>query len=46
MEISPLAAETILQALRPVVHEHHEVETPGASLDELGLDETDPVDRG
>jgi len=31
LDISPLAAELILQALRPVVHEHLEIEVSGAS---------------
>jgi hypothetical protein len=26
LDISPLAAEMILQALRPVVHEHYEID--------------------
>lgn len=34
-ELSPLAAEIILQTLRPVVHEHYDVEASGTSLDEL-----------
>jgi DNA-binding transcriptional ArsR family regulator len=38
LDISPLAAELILQALRPVVHEHNDVEEAGAGLDELDLD--------
>lgn len=33
--ISPLAAEMILQALRPVVHEYHGIEEAGASFEEL-----------
>jgi hypothetical protein len=39
LDISPLAAEMILQALRPVVHEHHDIEASGASLDELDTDD-------
>ncbi|MFP8890817.1 helix-turn-helix domain-containing protein [Natrialbaceae archaeon A-CW2] len=35
LDISPLAAEMILQALRPVVHEYYEIEISGASLDAL-----------
>jgi DNA-binding transcriptional ArsR family regulator len=31
LDVSPLAAELILQALRPVVHEHLDVEVSGAS---------------
>ena len=38
LDISPLAAELILQALRPVVHEHYDIERTGASLDELRID--------
>jgi DNA-binding MarR family transcriptional regulator len=33
LDISPLAAEMILQALRPVVHEHYDIEEFGASFD-------------
>lgn len=36
--VSPLAAETILQALRPVVRKHHDVDDAGASLPESVLD--------
>ena len=43
LDISPLAAEMILQALRPVVHEHYDIEASGASLDELDSDDGDPV---
>ncbi|EMA25246.1 DUF7437 domain-containing protein [Haloarcula argentinensis] len=39
LDISPLAAEMILQALRPVVHEHYDTEASGASLDELDIDD-------
>ena len=35
LDISPLAAEIILQALCPVVHEYYEIEVSGASLDAL-----------
>ena len=35
--ISPLAAEMILQALRPVVHEHYDIEDSGAGLDDLDV---------
>lgn len=35
LDISPLAAEIVLQALRPVVHEHFDVEPSGASLDNV-----------
>jgi hypothetical protein len=37
LDISPLAAELILQALRPVVHEHYDIEEAGAGLDELDV---------
>jgi DNA-binding MarR family transcriptional regulator len=32
LDLSPLEAEVILQALRPIVHEHFSVEASGASL--------------
>lgn len=35
LDISPLAAEIVLQALRPVVHEHFDVETTGTSADDI-----------
>ncbi|MFC7164853.1 DUF7437 domain-containing protein [Halospeciosus flavus] len=41
LDISPLAAEMILQALRPVVHEYYDIEEAGASLDELDDDDGD-----
>ncbi|MFC4452107.1 MULTISPECIES: helix-turn-helix domain-containing protein [Halorussus] len=44
LDISPLAAEIILQALRSVVHEHYDIEASGASLDELDIDDGDAVD--
>ena len=44
LDISPLAAEMILQALRPVVHEHYEIENTGAELDELDIDDGDGAD--
>ena len=44
LDISPLAAETILQALRPVVHEHYDIEAAGASLEALDIDDGDAVD--
>ncbi|MBV0926380.1 helix-turn-helix domain-containing protein [Halomicroarcula limicola] len=37
LDVSPLAAEMILQALRPVVHEHYDIEVAGASLDEVNV---------
>ncbi|MGQ3330802.1 DUF7437 domain-containing protein [Halorubrum sp. FL23] len=39
LDISPLAAEMILQALRAVVHEHYDIEEAGASLEELDIDD-------
>ena len=44
LDISPLAAELILQALQPVVHEHHDIEAAGASLEELDIDDDVPAD--
>ncbi|SDK12559.1 Sugar-specific transcriptional regulator TrmB [Halovenus aranensis] len=44
LDISPLAAEMILQALRPVVHEHYDIEAAGAGLDELDIDDGDTAD--
>jgi DNA-binding transcriptional ArsR family regulator len=44
LDISPLAAEIVLQALRPVVHEHYEIEESGASLEELDADVRNPAD--
>ena len=38
LDISPLAAEIILQALRPVVQEYFDVEESGASLENLDVD--------
>ena len=35
LDISPLAAEIILQALRPVVHEHFDIEEAGASVADI-----------
>ncbi|WP_226042802.1 helix-turn-helix domain-containing protein [Natrinema sp. DC36] len=43
LDISALAAEIILQALRPVVHEHYDIEAEGASLDELDIDDGDSM---
>jgi DNA-binding MarR family transcriptional regulator len=37
LDISPLAAEIVLQALRPVVHEYDEIEESGASLDDIEI---------
>jgi hypothetical protein len=39
LDISPLAAELILQALRPVVHEHYDIEEAGTSLEDLDIDD-------
>ena len=39
LDISPLAAEIVLQALRPVVHEYADIEPSGASLDAVGGDD-------
>ncbi|MHC3382129.1 DUF7437 domain-containing protein [Haloarcula sp. H-GB5] len=44
LDVSPLAAEMILQALRPVVHEHYDIEASGASLEELDSDDSDAAD--
>ncbi|MFC6907071.1 DUF7437 domain-containing protein [Halalkalicoccus tibetensis] len=44
LDISPLAAEIILQALRPVVHDYYEIEEAGASLETIGVDERDAID--
>jgi len=44
LDISPLAAELILQALRPVVHEHYDIEESGTGLDELDIDDGDGAD--
>lgn len=39
LDISPLAAEIILQALRPVVHDHFDIEEAGASVADIeGVD--------
>ncbi|PSP68617.1 transcriptional regulator [Halobacteriales archaeon QS_1_69_70] len=44
LDVSPLAAEIILQALRPVVHEYFDIEESGASVAAIeGVDED--VDR-
>jgi hypothetical protein len=44
LDISPLAAEIILQALRPIVHEHYDIESAGASLDDVAAAEDLAVD--
>ena len=41
LDISPLAAEIILQALGPVVDEYYEIESSGASLDAIDVDQSD-----
>jgi hypothetical protein len=41
LDISPLAAEIILQALNPVVDEYYEIESSGASLDTIDVDQSD-----
>lgn len=43
LDISPLSAEIVLQALHPVVHEHFNIEATGASLDKL--DDRDAADN-
>ena len=44
LDVSPLAAEIILQALRPLVHEYFDIEESGASVADIeGVDED--VDR-
>ena len=45
LDISPLAAEMILQALRPVVHEHYDIEEVGTGLNELDIDDGDAADE-
>ena len=35
LDVSPLAAEIILQALRPVVHEYFDIEESGASVADI-----------
>jgi len=44
LDISPLAAEMILQALRPVVHEHYDIVESGVGLDELDIDDGDTAE--
>lgn len=41
LDISPLVAEMVLQALRPVIHDHYEIEDAGASLEGLDVDDHD-----
>lgn len=38
-DIAPLAAELILQALRPVVNAHHGIEVSGASVGAIDVNE-------
>lgn len=40
LDMSAVAAELILQALRPVVDEHFDIEPTGASLDAITADDT------
>mgnify|MGYP000297071672 CR=1 FL=1 len=40
LDTSPLPAEMIPQALRPVVHEHYDIKQAGASLNILDIDES------
>jgi DNA-binding transcriptional ArsR family regulator len=44
LDVSPLAAELILQALRPVVQEHYDIEAAGASVEELDIDDVSADD--
>lgn len=44
LDISPLAEELILQALRPVVHEHYDIKEAGVGLDELDIGDGDAAD--
>ena len=41
LDISPLAAEIILQALGPVVDEYYEIESSGASLDAIDVEQSE-----
>lgn len=43
IDISPLAAEIILQALRPVVHDHVDIEVAGASVQDIEAIDRDPT---
>jgi DNA-binding transcriptional ArsR family regulator len=45
LDISPLAAEIILQALHPVVHEHYDIESAGASVATIEDDVADGTDE-
>jgi len=45
LDISPLAAEIILQALRPVVHEHFEIDQSGSSVEDIEGVDRDAVDE-
>lgn len=45
MGISPLAAEYILQALRPVVHEHVDMEMAGGSIGDIENVDRDVTDE-
>jgi len=46
LDISPLEAEVILGALRPVVHDHVDVEPAGASLEDVVAAEDLETDAG
>jgi DNA-binding transcriptional ArsR family regulator len=41
LDLSPLEAEVILQALRPVAHEHIDIDEQGASLDDVAAENFD-----
>jgi len=39
LDISPLAAEMIFQAPRPVVHEHYDIEVAGVLFEKLDIND-------
>ena len=39
IELSPLAAELVLQALRPIVYESSDIEDSGTSLEAINIDD-------
>ena len=43
LDISPLAAEMILQALRLVLHEHYHIKEAGTSLEQLDIDDSNTM---
>lgn len=45
LDISPLAAEIVLQALRPIVYEHYEIEDSGASAAAVERADDDTADK-